>query len=113
MLTMEYTITYYNETVKADIEALPLALRVRYTALTQRMAEVGANLGVPHTEGFGNGLFELRLKGQEGLARVFYCTLVGRQIVMLHSFVKKTRKTPPKERRLAETRMKEIKHDAR
>jgi phage-related protein len=32
---------------------------------------------------------------------------------MLHSFVKKTRKTPPKERRLAETRMKEIKHDAR
>lgn len=75
MLTMEYTITYYNETVKADIEALPLALRVRYTALTQRMAEVGANLGVPHTEGFGNGLFELRLKGPEGIARVFYCTL--------------------------------------
>ncbi len=38
MLTMEYIITYYNETVKADIEALPLALRVRYMALTQRMA---------------------------------------------------------------------------
>jgi len=64
-------------------------------------------------EAFGNGLFELRLKGQEGIARVFYCTLVGKRIVMLHSFVKKTPKTPPKERRIAETRMKEIKHDAR
>lgn len=108
-----YTITYYSETVKADIEALPLTLRVRYTALTQRMIEVGANLGKPHTEAFGNGLFELRLNGQEGIARVFYCTLVGRRVVMLHSFVKKNQKTPPKERRLAETRMKEIKHDAR
>ena len=40
------------------------------------------------------GLFELRLKSQEGIARVMYCTLVGKRIVMLHSFVKKTQKTP-------------------
>jgi phage-related protein len=57
-----------------------------------------------------DGLFELRLKGAEGIARVFYCTQRGQRIVMLHSFVKKTQKTPPHERRIAETRMKEIKH---
>jgi phage-related protein len=34
--------------------------------------------GEPHTEAFGGGLFEMRLKGAEGIARVFYCTLVGR-----------------------------------
>lgn len=44
----------------------------------------------------------------EGIARVFYCTLVGRRIVMLHSFVKKSQKTPIKERRIAEDRMKEM-----
>ncbi|WP_267284079.1 type II toxin-antitoxin system RelE/ParE family toxin [Acinetobacter pittii] len=38
------------------------------------------------------GLFELRLKSQECIARVMYCTLVGKRIVMLHSFVKKTQK---------------------
>lgn len=32
----------------------------------------GANLGEPHTKAFGDGLFELRLKGAEGIARVFW-----------------------------------------
>jgi len=109
---MSYTITYYNESVRADIDSLPLSLRVRYAALTDRMVVHGANLGEPHTEAFGGGLFELRLKGAEGIARVFYCTLVGRRIVMLHSFVKKSQKTPPNERRIAETRLKEVKNVA-
>ena len=57
----------------------------------------------------GEGLFELRLKGAEGIARVFFCTLVGKRIVMLHSFIKKSNRTPTREREIAETRMKEIK----
>jgi phage-related protein len=57
----------------------------------------------------GSGLFELRLKSQEGIGRMFYCTLVGRKIVMLHVFVKKTEKTPPKELTVARKRMKEWK----
>lgn len=74
------------------------------------MVEVGANLGEPHTEAMGDGLFELRLKGAEGIARVFYCALMGRRIVMLHGFVKKTSKTPLRALRIAQTRMKEIKN---
>ena len=58
----------------------------------------------------GNGLFELRLKGAEGIARVFYCAVVERRIVMLHSFVKKTQKTPLRELEVAASRLKEIKH---
>ncbi len=56
--------------------------------------EYGTNLGMPHTKAMGSGLFELRLKGAEGIARVFYCTVIDRKVVMLHSFVKKTDKTP-------------------
>lgn len=78
--------------------------------LTRRIVAVGPNLGPPHTDAFGDGLFELRLKGQEGIARVFFCALVGRRVMMLHSFVKKTRKTPPREVEVARKRMKEIKH---
>ena len=40
---------------------------------------------------------------------MFYCTLVKRKIVMLHQFVKKTDKTPPKELTIALKRMKEWK----
>ena len=73
------------------------------------MVALGPNLGEPHTKAFGEGLFELRLKGAEGIARVFFCTLVGKRIVMLHSFLKKSERTPLREREIAETRMKEIK----
>jgi phage-related protein len=64
----------------------------------------------PHTKSFGDGLLELRLKGSEGIGRVFYCTLVGQRIVMLHSFVKKTQKTPSQELNTALQRLKEIKN---
>ena len=89
---------------------MPDTLAARYVVLTRRMIALGANLGAPHTDSFGDGLFELRLKGAEGIARIFLCTLVGRRIVMLHSFIKKTQKTPLREIEIARKRMKEMKH---
>lgn len=107
---MVFTITYYSESVQEEILDLPDSLAARYIVLTRRMVVLGPNLGEPHTKAFGGGLFELRLKGLEGIARVFFCTLVGRRIVMLHGFVKKSGKTPSKERKIAEARLKEIKN---
>ena len=43
------------------------------------------------------GLFELRLKSNEGIGRVFFGVLENRRIVMLHLFMKKTEKTPHKD----------------
>ena len=74
------------------------------------MVEHGANLGLPYTKAMGGGLFEIRAKGQEGIGRAFFCTLVGQRIVILHSFIKKTDKTPKRELDIAKQRMKEIKH---
>lgn len=107
---MDYTISYYSDTLQTQITELPDTLAARYVVLTRRMIALGPNLGEPHTKAFGDGLFELRLKGAEGIARVFFCTLVGKRIVMLHSFIKKSDRTPLRERVVAETRMKEIKH---
>lgn len=108
---MDYTIVYYSEEVQKQILDLPDTLAARYIVLTRRMVSLGPNLGEPHTKAFGGGLFELRLKGSEGIARVFFCTLVGRRIVMLHSFTKKSDKTPSREREIAERRMKEVKRE--
>jgi phage-related protein len=108
---MDYTITYYSDDVQQQILELPDTLAARYVVLTRRMVALGPNLGEPHTKPFGGGLFELRLKGAEGIGRIFYCALVGRRIVMLHSFVKKSNKTPPRERKTAEARMKEVKNE--
>ncbi|CAM3794415.1 type II toxin-antitoxin system RelE/ParE family toxin [Polynucleobacter antarcticus] len=105
---MVYSILYYSQEVQEDIMSLPATLQARYIGLTNRMMEYGPNLGLPHTDSFGGGLFELRLKGAEGIARVFFCTMVGQEIIMLHSFIKKTQKTPDKELKLAKQRMKEL-----
>ena len=107
---MEYQIAYYSEAVQDEILALPDTLAARYIVLTRRMAALGGNLGEPHTKAMGDGLFELRLKGAEGIARVFYCTVVGKRIYMLHAFVKKSQKTPKLDLAIATTRMKEVKH---
>jgi phage-related protein len=106
---MAYSIIYYSQDVQEDIMNLPVTLQARYIGLTDRMIEYGPNLGLPHTDAFGGGLFELRLKGVEGVARVFFCTMIGQEIVMLHSFIKKTQKTPEKELKLAKQRMKDLK----
>jgi len=49
------------------------------------------------------------LKVAEGIARVMYCLMIERQILVLHVFVNKTQKTPPRELRIARQRMKEFK----
>lgn len=97
--------------VQEQIFDLPDTLAARYIVLTRRMLAIGPNLGEPHTKAMGSGLFELRLKGTEGIARVFYCTLIGKRIVILHSFVKKTDRTPKRELEVAQSRLKEIKHE--
>ena len=76
------------------------------------MLDFGPNLKEPHTKALGNGLFELRLKSREGIARVLYCTVVGRSIIMLHVFIKKSKKTPRRELEIAIQRMQEIKQHA-
>ena len=106
---MQFTIHYYSEAVQADVMDLPVTLAARYIALSRRMTVSGPNLGEPHTKAMGDGLFEMRLKGAEGIARVLYCTLVERRIVVLHSFIKKTDKTPRQDLLLSRKRLKEIK----
>ena len=108
---MAYSIIYFSQEVQEDIMNLPVTLQARYIGLTDRMIEYGPNLGLPHTDAFGGGLFVLRLKGAEGIAKVFFCTMIEQKIVMLHSFIKKTQKTPEKELKLAKQRMKELKND--
>ena len=88
---------------------MPAGFVARFLRYAERMERYGPDLGMPHTRAMGEGLFELRLKVAEGIVRVFYCTLVGRRIVMLHQFIKKSEKTPRKELEIARRRMREVK----
>ncbi|MBC5766518.1 type II toxin-antitoxin system RelE/ParE family toxin [Ramlibacter albus] len=106
---MTWEIEYHDEKLQDAVLGLPAGLLARYLHLTDRMLEFGPDLGMPHTRSMGDGLLELRLKSKEGIGRVFYCTLLRRRIMMLHQFVKKTEKTPPRELAVARRRIKEWK----
>ena len=108
---MDYQIVYFSEDVQEVILRLPDSLAARYVVLSRRMATLGPFLGNPHTKALGDGLFELRLRSGDGIARVFFCTLIGRRIVMLHGYVKKSQKTPRKEIDLARSRKLEVKNE--
>jgi phage-related protein len=105
-----WQIIYFNDRVQKDVLSLPSGILADYLRLTEAMALYGADLRMPHSRALGAGLFELRPKGPEGIGRVFYCTQVGRVIVILHSFIKKTQETPDADMRMARKRLKEIKN---
>lgn len=105
---MPWSVEYFSPEVEQAILELPDGLLSRYLRLTDLMLEFGSNLGMPHTRAIDSGLFELRVKSKEGVARVFCCTKIGKIIIVLHMFIKKSQKTPRKELNIAFARMKEV-----
>ena len=107
---MNYAITYFHPRVKAAIEEWPVGILADYARCIEMLAEFGPDLGMPHSRAMGSGLFELRLKGKEGIGRAFYCFLIEQRIVILHAFIKKTKRVPEQELKTARKRMKEVKN---
>jgi phage-related protein len=105
---MNWHITFYNKKLKLQVMAFPEGILANFLHIAELVEEFGPQIGMPYTRKIGSGLFEIRAKGKEGIARVLYCGLAGRELVMLNAFIKKTQKTPRKEIVLARKRMKEV-----
>jgi hypothetical protein len=60
---MHFTLEYFHERVKADIQSWPVDVVADYVRLVELLVEYGPHLRLPHSRAFGEGLFELRLKG--------------------------------------------------
>jgi phage-related protein len=107
---MAFEIEYFHERVLAEIESWPVDVVADYARLAELLMEHGPSLRLPHSRAFGDGLFELRPRGKSGIGRAFYCFLLGRRVVILHAFIKKTQQTPDKELKIARNRLKELQH---
>jgi len=105
---MPYSVEYFNERVRAEIERWPVGVLADYARLVELLMEFGPDLRMPHTRALGGGLFELRPRGREGIGRALYCYLVGERVVVLHAFRKKTKAAPKHDLEIAHRRMKEV-----
>jgi|TARA_B110000240_G_C13358505_1_gene392904 phage-related protein len=106
---MKWKISFYSNKVEEETLNFPDGILANFVHIAEMVEEFGPALGKPYTSPMGNGLFEIRAKGKEGIGRSLFCMLKGREIIILNSFIKKTQKTPKKELDLATKRMKEVK----
>ena len=106
---MAWTVETLNSTVDAELEDLPADMRARFHHISLLIEEFGLDrVREPHVKHLCGSLWEMRLKGRDGISRALYVTAVGRRIVVVRVFIKKTQKTPDREIKLALTRAKEI-----
>lgn len=107
---MVFQIEYFHERVLHEVESWPVDVLADYARLIELLTEHGPDLRMPHSRYLGEGLLELRLRGRSGIGRAFYCFLVGKRVVVLHAFIKKTQQTPDNELKTARKRLKEVQH---
>ena len=106
--SMNWKITFYNTKVESETLGFPSGILANFLHIAEMMETLGPNLGRPYVGSLSSGLYEIRAKGKEGIGRSLYCTVAGKEVVILLSFIKKTQKTPKKDLDLARKRMKEI-----
>ena len=63
----------------------------------------------PNLKQLEGPVWEMRLKGKDGIARAAYVATTGKRVVVVHVFAKKTEKTPRREIVTALRRAKELK----
>jgi phage-related protein len=98
-----------NETVQAEIDALPADMQAKFLQISGMIREHGlANVGQPHVKHVRGKLWEMRLKGRDGIYRALYVTAIGRRVVVVRAFVKKTQEIPEGEISLALRRAQEV-----
>jgi len=62
----------------------------------------------PHVKHLEGKLWEMRMKGKDGIARAVYVTARERRVVVVPVFVKKTEKTPRREIDIAQKKAAEV-----
>lgn len=102
---------YYDPRLEGWLEMIPADIKARILRIVEMLVEHGpSSVREPYVKSIRGHkkLAEIRAKGKDGTARVFYFTWQGQKIVLLHGFMKKTMKTPRKEIEVAVQRMAEV-----
>lgn len=106
---MGWTIETLDQTVDEELEGLPTDMRARFVRISQLIETHGLhNVHEPYIKHVEDVLWEIRMKGKDGISRALYVTAKPKRVVVVRVFVKKTQKTPRREIKLALKRVQEI-----
>jgi len=95
--------------VVKELDALAQDVRQRFLRISELIEEHGlAAMREPHVKHLEGKLWEMRMKGRDGIARAIYVTARGERVVVVHAFTKKSQKTPRSALETARTRAREV-----
>ena len=100
---------YADHRAAKEVERLAEDVRAHIERITDMIEQYGLeNVHAPYVKHISGKIWEIRAKGKDGIARALYVTAIGKRLMILHAFVKKTNKTPPEAIALAVKRAKEL-----
>jgi phage-related protein len=106
---MTWVVEFLNDEVMEALDDLPMDLRASFQRIVELIQSHGLErVREPYVKHLEGPLWEMRMKGRSGVARAVYVTAVGKRIVVVHVFEKKTQKTPRREIVTALKRAKEV-----
>ena len=91
--------------VRAFLRSLDKPAKVRFGWSIEELRRRNISAREPLVKKLTGRLWELREESQTNIYRVIYCCAIGRRIVLLHGFQKKTQRTPRGEIEIAERRL--------
>jgi phage-related protein len=107
---MTWSVETLSKVVDQELAALPLDQRAKFLRIAELIESQGlTQVREPYVKHLDGSLWEIRMKGRDGISRALYVAASGQRVVVVRVFVKKTQKTPRREIRLALDRAKEIK----
>lgn len=106
---MTWTVEFLDEDVAADLSAMPRDIRASFQRIVEMIGSVGLErMREPYVKHLQGPVWEMRMKGKDGIARAAYVTATGRRVVVVHVFAKKAQKTPRRDLETALRRAKEV-----
>jgi phage-related protein len=104
-----WSIFFVNPSAEDEVKALSSDLQAKFLHISELLQEFGPQkVGLPHIRPLSKGLWEIRMKGRDNIARSIYVLAQKKKIVILHTFAKKTQKTPERAIQMATRRLKEL-----
>jgi phage-related protein len=104
-----WSFVFVNAEAKVELDVLPPDVRASFERIVELVQAFGLErVHEPYIKHIEGRIWEMRLRGRDGIARALYVTASERRVVILRVFTKKTRRTPRREIELARRRAEEV-----
>ena len=95
---MKWSVEFLDKSALDVLRDLPSDIQASFARIVGLIEGYGLErVREPYVKHLEGRLWEMRMKGRDGIARAAYVTAIGRRVVVVRVFPKKTQKTPPKD----------------